>query len=358
MNKTIDFGPLKKLLDDPEISEIMINGHEKVFVEKKGQKSSSGVVFQSKDELDKLIENIFSAHNRRIDQSVPFADLCLEDGTRINAIIPPLSRFGSAVTFRKFSQEIKTLDDLVKLGMLNQKAADMLVACVKGRINMIFSGGTGVGKTTLLQILSQYFSPEERVVTIEDAAELQISQENVISLETRHPDINGKGEVTLRDLIRNALRMSPDRLIFGEIRGLEAIDMLQAMATGHAGSIGIIHGNSPKEAISRLESLVLMLGLNLSSAEIKKMIAGTINLIVHMERFRDGVRRITYITEIRDIKGEEMIFNDLFTFQQERREIGGPVVGQLKLALKYYPLFFPRFEKEGLVTGKNFATDY
>ncbi len=357
MDKTIDFGPIKKLLDDPEISEIMINGHEKVFIERKGKKSGSGVVFQNKEELDSLIKNIFAAHNRRIDQDFPFADLCLEDGTRINAIIPPLSRFGSALTLRKFSQTIKTLEDLVKLGMLNQKAADMLVACVKGRVNMIFSGGTGVGKTTLLQILSQYFSPEERVVTIEDAAELQIAQENVISLETRHPDVNGKGEVTLRDLIRNALRMSPDRLVFGEIRGLEAIDMLQAMATGHAGSIGIIHGNSPKEAISRLESLVLMLGLNLSSGEIRKIIAGTINLIVHMERFRDGIRRITYITEIRDIRGEEMVFNDLFTFQQERAQVGGPVVGQLKVALKYYPLFFPRLEKEGLVTGKNFATD-
>ena len=357
MNKTIDFGPIKKLLDDPSISEIMINGPGKIFVEKKGKKFPADVVFQSKEELDRLIESIFGGNNRRIDQDVPFADVCLADGTRINAIIPPLSRFGTAVTLRKFSQEIKTLDDLVKLGMLNQKAADLLVACVKGRINMILSGGTGVGKTTLLQILSQYFSAEERIVTIEDAAELQILQENVISLETRHPDINGKGEVTLRDLIRNALRMSPDRLIFGEIRGVEAIDVLQAMATGHAGSIGIIHGNTPKEAISRLESLVLMLGLSLSPAEVRKIIATTVSLIVHMQRFRDGVRRVTYITEIRDIKGEEIVFNDLFTFQDEGIKVGGPVVGQLKSALKYYPQFFPRLEKEGLVTGQTFVNE-
>jgi pilus assembly protein CpaF len=357
MNKIIDFGPIKKLLDDPAISEIMINGPEKVFVEKKGMKSASDVVFKNKEELDNLIVNIFDVQKRRLDQDVPFADVCLEDGTRINAIIPPLARFGTAVTLRKFSQEINTLADLVKLGMLNQKAADLLVACIKGRINIILSGGTGVGKTTLLQILSQYFFAEERIITIEDAAELHISKENVISLETRHPDINGKGEVTLRDLIRNALRMSPDRLIFGEIRGVEAIDMLQAMATGHAGSIGIIHGNSPKEAIARLESLVLMLGLSLSPVEVRKIIATTINLIVHMERFHDGVRRITYITEIRDIKGEEIIFNDLFTFQAEGRLVGGPVVGQLKSALKYYPLFFPRFEKDGLVTGQTFVND-
>jgi pilus assembly protein CpaF len=301
------------------------------------------------------VENIFGAHNKRIGEDFPYADLCLEDGTRINAIISPLSRFGAAVTFRKFSNKIKSLEDLVKLGMLNQKAADFLVACVKGKVNMIISGGTGVGKTTLLQMLSQYFASDERVVTIEDAAELKINQANVISLETRLPDREGKGEVTLRDLTKNALRMSPDRLIFGEIRGAEAVDMLQAMSMGNNGAIGIIHGNLPKEAMTRLESMVLMLGLNLSSLEIRKMISKTINLIVHVERLRDGARRVTYITEVRGMKNEEIFFNDLFTLQEV--SVAGQAVNELKSAFQYYPLFFSKLEEEGLVSSNAFNSD-
>ena len=355
MNKIINFGPIKKLLDDPEISEIMINGFGKIFIEKNGKKVPSERVFKSQEELDILVENIFSAHNKRISEDFPFADLCLEDGTRINAIISPLSRLGVTVTFRKFSNKIKTLDDLVKLGMLNQKAADFLVACVKGKVNMIISGGTGVGKTTLLQMLSRFFVSDERIITIEDAAELKICQENVVSLETRLPDKEGKGEVTLRDLTKNALRMSPDRLIFGEIRGAEAIDVLQAMSMGNTGAIGIIHGNLPKEAMSRLESMVLMLGLNLSSVEIRKMISTTINLIVHVERFRDGVRRVTYITEVRGMKQEEIFFNDLFTFQTVK--VAGQVINELKSAFQYYPLFFSRLEEEGLVSENAFTSD-
>ena len=353
MSKTINFGPVQKLLDDPDISEIMINGFDKIFIEKSGKKIPADGVFKSKEDLDNLLERIFNAYDKRIDEDLPFADLCLEDSTRINVIIPPLSRFGAAVTIRKFSNKIKTLDDLVNLGMLNRKAADFLVACVKGKVNMILSGGTGVGKTTLLQILSQYFALDERVVTIEDAAELRISQANVVSLETRHPDKDGRGEVTLRDLTKNALRMSPDRLIFGEIRGAEAIDMLQAMSMGNAGAIGIIHGNLPKEAMSRLESMVLMLGLNLSSLEIRKMISKTINLIVHLERSRDGVRRVTYITEVRGMKNEEILFNDLFALQEAH--VAGQVVSELKSAFQYYPLFFSRLKEEGLVSENAFV---
>jgi pilus assembly protein CpaF len=355
MNKTIDFGLVKKLLDDPDISEIMINGFDKIFIEKSGKKVPAESVFKSKEELDNLIESIFSTYNKHIGEDFPYADLCLEDGTRINAIISPLSRFGAAVTLRKFSGKIKTLADLIKLGMLNQKAADFLVACIKGKVNMIISGGTGVGKTTLLQILSQYFAPDERVVTIEDAAELKISQANVVSLETRPPDKDGRGEVTLRDLTRNALRMSPDRLIFGEIRGAEAVDMLQTMSMGNTGAIGIIHGNLPKEAMSRLESMVLMLGLNLSSLEIRKMISTTINLVVHVERFRDGVRRVTYITEVRGMKQEEIFFNNLFTLQGV--SVAGQTVNELKSAFQYYPLFFSRLEEEGLISENAFTND-
>jgi len=355
MNKTLNFGPIKSFIDDPDVSEIMINGFNKIFIEKSGKKVPTEAAFKSKEELNGLVEDIYSMHNKRIGEDVPYADVCLEDGTRINAIISPLSRFGLAVTFRKFSSKIKTLDDLVKLGMLNQKAADFLIACVKGKVNMILSGGTGVGKTTLLQMLSAYFAPDERVVTIEDAAELKINQENVVSLETRLSGKDGKGEVTLRDLTKNALRMSPDRLIFGEIRGAEAVDMLQSMSMGNTGAIGVIHGHLPKEAMSRLESMVLMLGLNLSSLEIRKMISTTINLVVHVERHRDGVRRVTYITELRGLKNEEIFFNDLFTYQEVN--VAGKYHEELKSAFQYYPLFFSRLEEEGLISGKAFTSD-
>lgn len=355
MSKAIDFGPIRKLLDDSDVSEIMINGFDKIFVERSGKKVPAESVFKSKEELDILVDNIFSTYNKRIGGDFPYADLCLDDGTRINAIISPLSRFGTSVTFRKFSDKLRSLEDLVKLGMLNQKAADFLVACVKGKVNMILSGGTGVGKTTLLQMLSRYFAPDERVVTIEDAAELKINQENVVSLETRLPDRDGKGEVTLRDLTKNSLRMSPDRLIFGEIRGAEAADMLQAMSMGNTGAIGIIHGNSPKEAMTRLESMVLMLGLNLSSLEIRKMISNTINLIVHVERLRDGQRRVTYITEVRGMKNEEIFFNDLFTLQEVN--VAGKESYQLKSAFQYYPVFFSRLEEEGLFSSNAFTSD-
>ncbi|MFA5410728.1 MAG: ATPase, T2SS/T4P/T4SS family [Candidatus Omnitrophota bacterium] len=249
--KTLNnLGPLQKLIDDPRVSEIMVNGPKKVFVERDGKKQPTDVTFSSEEAVMQLIESIYHPRGKRVDKDVPFADVCLEDGTRVNAIIPPMSRFGVSLTLRKFSKEVATLDDLLRLGTLNQKATEFLVACIKGKINMVISGGTGVGKTTLLQILSGDFAAEERVITIEDAAELRLAQENVISLETRTPDRDGKGGVSLRDLIRNALRMAPDRLIVGEVRGAEAIDMIQAMATGHSGTIGIVHGNSPKEVIA------------------------------------------------------------------------------------------------------------
>ncbi|MFA5118750.1 MAG: ATPase, T2SS/T4P/T4SS family [Candidatus Omnitrophota bacterium] len=347
----IDLGPIQDLINDPLVSEIMINGPKKIFAEKKGKKLLTGITFSGEEELRALLDRIFSASSKRVDGDVPYADVCLDDGTRINAIIPPLSRFGISVTFRKFSQEIKSLDDLIKNGTVTQKAADLLVACIKGKVNMIFSGGTGVGKTTTLQVLSRCCPPEERVITIEDAAELRLEQENVISLETKVADKNGRGEVTIRDLIRNALRMSPDRIIIGEVRGGEAIDMIQAMATGHTGTIGIVHGNSPRDVIARLETMILMSGLLLPLAEIRKMICSTINIIVHQERMRDGVRRVTYITEVRGIEREDIVFNDLFTFQTDAIEESGAIRGALKPSMRYYPLFFQRFQKMGLLSS-------
>ncbi len=357
MEKAIDLGPLKKLVDDPSVSEILVNGPKKIFIEKNGKKILSDVSFASEEEITRFIDAIYGARGKRVDKDVPFADVCLEDGTRINVIIPPVSRFGIALTFRKFSKDIKTLDDLFRVGTLNAKAAELLIACIRGKVNMIFSGGTGVGKTTALQILSSYFAPEERVVTIEDAAELQLAQENVISLETRTPDREGKGEVSIRDLIRNALRMSPDRLIIGEVRGAEAIDMIQAMATGHSGTIGIIHGNSPREVISRLETMVLMSGINLPLWDVRKLIASAIHLVVHLERMRDGVRRITHITEIRGLDREEIAFNDLFIFRLEKYDENGRVVGSLKPAIRYYPLFFQKLQKLNLVSDKVFVNE-
>lgn len=352
-----DLGPIQKLIEDPSVSEIMINGPKKIFVEKDGKKILTDVSFTSDEELFKFISSMFSADGKRIDRDIPFADLCLEDGTRVNVIIPPLARLGTAVTFRKFSKKITTLDDIIKTGTLTQKAADLLIGCVKGKINMIFSGGTGTGKTTLLQMLSHYFAPDERVVVIEDVAELKMVQQNSVSLETRTPDEQGRGQVTIRDLIRNALRMSPDRLVIGEVRGGEAIDMLQAMATGHSGTIGIVHGNSPKDVIARLETMVLMSGVQLPLWEVRKLIASTINLVVHLERMQDGSRKITFITEIRGIDREEIVPNDLFTFNFEKVDVDGRVVGKLKSSIRYYPLFFHKFQKMSLLTDTVFVSD-
>jgi pilus assembly protein CpaF len=352
---SVDLGPVQKLIDDPTVSEIMINGAQKVFAEKGGKKILTDIVFSGEEELYKFIEKVFGSTSKRVDKDVPCADVCLENGTRINVIIPPLSRFGTSVTFRKFSQDILTLEDLIKVGTLSQKGADLLVACIKGKVNIIFSGGTGVGKTTALQILSNYFSADERVITIEDAAELKLTQENVISLETRSPDKEGKGEVSIRDLIRNSLRMAPDRLVIGEVRGGEAIDMIQAMATGHTGTIGIVHGNSPKDVIARLETMILMSGLHLPLWEVRKMISSTINVIVHMERFSDGSRKVTYITELRGIEREEIVLNDLFAFQSEAVAENGQIIGSLRPAMRFYPLFFQKFQKLGLLPDDVFA---
>lgn len=355
MAQMTDLGPIQKLIEDSTISEIMINGPQNIFVEKNGKKVRSDCSFSSEEELLQMLGRIFGTGSKRVDKDIPYTDMCLGDGTRINVIIPPLSRFGISVTFRKFSQEIKTVEDLLKVATLSQKAADLLIACIRGKINIIFSGGTGVGKTTALQALSHYFGPEERIITIEDAAELKMEQENVISLETRAPNKDGKGEVSIRDLIRNALRMAPDRIIIGEIRGGEAIDMIQAMATGHSGTLGIIHGNSPKDVISRLETMVLMSGLHLPLWEIRKMISSTVNLIVHLERLRDGTRKVTYITELRGIEREEIALNDLFTFQVDTIGENGKVNGALKPSMRYYPLFFQKFQKLGLLPDDVFT---
>ncbi|MCX5705601.1 MAG: ATPase, T2SS/T4P/T4SS family [Candidatus Omnitrophica bacterium] len=355
-SKKLDLGPVQKLIDDPSISEIMVNGPKKIFVEKNGKKMLSDSVFSGEEELLRTIEKFFSAVGKRVGKDIPYGDVCLEDGTRVNIMMAPVSRFGTAVTFRKFSKQIGSLQDLIANGTLTQKAAEFLIASIKGKINIIFSGGTGTGKTTLLQMLSNYFAPQERVVTIEDAAELRFTQENYISMETRTPDEFGKGGVSLKDLISNALRMTPDRIIVGEVRGEEAINMFQAMATGHSGTIGVVHGNSPKDVVARLETMVLMSGMNIPMLESRKIIASTINLIVHLERVQDGSRKVTYITEVRGLDNNEILLNDLFSFSFEKME-NDKVIGSLKPTIKYYPLFFQRFQKLNLLANDIFVSD-
>jgi len=347
MSMLTDLGPVQPLMDDPFVTEIMINGLKKIFIEKGGQKSLTDVNFKTQEELSRFIDHVLAPTGKSLDQSVPYLDACLADGSRVNIILPPVSRFGTSVTIRKFSKEIQSLDDLVKNGTLPRNVADFLTACVKGKINMLFSGGTGVGKTTLLQVLSCFFTPQERIVTVEDTAELRLAQDNTVSLETRRKTADTE-EVTIRDLIRNTLRMAPDRIIIGEIRGVEVIDMIQAMATGHDGTIGVIHGNSPREVVARLETMILMSGYDLPHSEIRKMIGSTIQLIVHHEKFSDGARKITRVTEIRGMERNEILFNDLFSYQKAV-DAKGQTIGVLKSCLREYPLFYQRFQDEGLL---------
>ena len=351
---------LQKLLDDPTVSEIMINGPRKVFVEKNGKKVLTEVTFSSDEDVLKWAREVYTARSKRVDGEMPYADVCMEDGTRINTIISPISRFGVSVTVRKFSKEIKTADDLVRVGTLNRKGLDFLSACIKAKVNMIFSGGTGVGKTTALQMLSHYFAPDERVITIEDSAELQLDQVNWVSLETKSADRDGRGEVSLGDLIRNALRMAPDRLVVGEVRGSESIDMMQAMSIGLSGTIGIVHGNSPREVVSRLETMILMSGINLAPSEVRKIIGSTLQVIVQMQRMPDGSRKIVCITEVRGIDGEDhpqVVFNDLFIHGFIKKDGEGKDVFGLKPVFKKYPLFHDRMRKMNLVSDEMFRDE-
>ena len=272
-------------------------------------------------------------------------------------IIWPVSRFGLSVTIRKFSQDIQTLEDLIKLETLHEKAAELLIAAVKGKINIVFSGGTATGKTTLLQVLSTFLDPYERVITIEDAAELNIQRDNVISLETKSPDEQGRGAVTLRDLLANSLRMAPDRLIVGEVRGAEAVDLLQAMAVGHAGTLAVVHGSSPRDVLGRLETMVLMSGIELPIGEVRKLVCSTIQLIVHLERMVDGSRKVTYISEVRGMDQGDYDLNDLFKFNFDRIDkTTGKVKGALRSSLRYYPAFFQKLQKLGYLSDKVFVS--
>lgn len=314
MDDVLGYGAIEKHLADPEVTEVMVNALDAIFVERNGRLYRTQERYLSDDHLRQVIERIVSRVGRRIDESSPMVDARLPDGSRVNAVIPPLAIDGPVLTIRKFSQRALTLPDLVGLDTVTPMLVELLAACVEGRLNILVSGGTGTGKTTLLNALSACIPDDERLVTVEDAAELRLSQPHVIRLESRPPNIEGRGEVTIRDLVRNALRMRPDRIIVGEVRGAEALDMLQAMNTGHEGSLSTLHANSPRDALSRLETMTLMAGVELPVRAIREQAASAIDVIVHISRLRDGSRRVTQVVEIAGMEGDTITLTDLFAF--------------------------------------------
>ena len=347
INDLTGYGPINPLLLDSDITEIMVNGPDMVYVERKGKLELTDIKFSDNDQVMQVIDKIVSPLGRRIDESSPMVDARLPDGSRINAIIPPLSLNGPVLTVRKFSREPYTIDDLIKMQTLSREMAIFLNACVRARLNIFISGGTSSGKTTTLNVLSSFIPNDERIVTIEDAAELQMNQEHVISLEARPANIEGKGAITIRDLVANSLRMRPDRIIIGECRGGEDLDMLQAMNTGHEGSLATGHANSARDMLARLETMVLMSGVELPVKAIRQQIVGAIDLIVQQSRFKDGTRRIVNVTEVQTMEGDVVVLQDIFTFKQIGVDINGKIIGEL-LPTGVRPKFYDKFQALGL----------
>ena len=310
----LGYGPIDRFLKDPEITEVMVNGPEHVYVEKRGRLELTQTTFVDENHLRRIIDKIVGLVGRRIDESTPLVDARLLDGSRVNAVIHPLAIGGPFLTIRKFSADPYTVDDLIGFGSMSPQVAKFLQGCVVGRLNVLISGGTGTGKTTMLNVLSSFIPADERIVTVEDAKELQLHQEHVLALEARPPNIEGRGEITIRDLVRNTLRMRPDRIVVGECRGGEALDMLQAMNTGHDGSLTTIHSNSPRDSLARLETLTLMSGFELPVRAIREQMASALDMIVHITRLRDGTRRITHVTEVQGMEGDVITLQDLFLF--------------------------------------------
>jgi pilus assembly protein CpaF len=342
----LGFGPLQPLLEDETITEIMVNGAKNIYVERAGKLVRVPVSFESNDHVMRIIDRIVAPLGRRIDESSPYVDARLPDGSRVNAVIPPISLVGPILTIRKFFKTPITIEQLIKFGTITPEALQFLKACVESRLNVIISGGTGSGKTTLLNILSQFIPNDERIVTIENAAELQLRQEHVVTLESRPANIEGKGEITIRQLVINALRMRPDRIIVGEIRDDAALDMLQAMNTGHDGSMTTAHSNSPRDTLARIETMVLMAGMELPVRAVREQISSAINLVVHQERMKDGSRKIVNITEISGMEGDVITMTDIFSFEQSGYE-EGKVIGRLR-PTGLRPKFIDKIEASGI----------
>jgi pilus assembly protein CpaF len=342
----LGFGPLQSLLDDETITEVMVNGAKNIYIERAGKITRIPMAFESDEHVMRIIDRIVAPLGRRIDESSPYVDARLPDGSRVNAIIPPISLVGPVLTVRKFARNPITLEQLIQYGTITPEALQFLKACVESRLNMIISGGTGSGKTTLLNILSQYVPADERIVTVENAAELQLRQEHVVTLESRPPNIEGRGEVTIRQLVINCLRMRPDRIIVGEIRDEAALDMLQAMNTGHDGSMTTAHSNSPRDTLARLETMVMMAGMELPVRAIREQVSSAIDLIIHQERMRDGTRKVVNITEVSGMEGDVITMTDIFVFEQSGFE-GGKIIGRLR-PTGLRPKFMEKIETSGI----------
>jgi pilus assembly protein CpaF len=350
-DEILGLGPLEPLLRDETVTEVMVNGPQQVYIEREGRLELTNVTFQNDEHVMKIIQRIIAPIGRRVDESSPMVDARLADGSRVNAIIPPLSLVGPVITIRKFSATPFTVEDLIRFGTATPEMFEFLEACVKARLNIFVAGGTGSGKTTMLNILSSFIPDDERIVTIEDAAELQLRQEHVVTLEARPSNIEGKGAVPIRELVRNALRMRPDRIVVGECRSAEALDMLQAMNTGHDGSMSTGHANTPRDMLSRLETMVMMAGMDLPMKAIREQIASAVDLIVHQNRLKDGQRKIVNITEVQGMEGDVIVMQDIFVFEQT-----GVVEGRIQGRLRptgIRPKFVEKFEAAGISLPPN-----
>ena len=346
LDELTGYGPIQPLLDDPDISEVMVNGPKKVFIEKNGKLTKSGVTFDDDDHVLRIIDRIILPLGRRVDPDSPTVDARLPDGSRVNAVIRPVSIDGPSITIRKFKKDKLSIQQLIAFGSLTPGMGEFIRACVLAHLNIVISGGTGSGKTTLLNVLSSFIPEEERIITIEDAAELQLQQDHVLRMETKVANIDGKGTVSIRDLVRNSLRMRPDRIVVGECRGGEALDMLQAMNTGHDGSLTTLHANSPRDALSRLETMVLMSGMDLPLKVVRQQISSAVDLIVQQTRLKDGSRKVTAITEVVGMEGETVVLTDIFKFEQTGIGEHGKILGELK-PTGIRPIFSPRLEAAG-----------
>lgn len=350
LDEMTGFGPIQPLLDDADVSEVMVNGPKKIFIEKGGKVTKSAITFDDDDHVERIIDRIISPLGRRVDADSPTVDARLPDGSRVNAVIRPVAIDGPCITIRKFKKDKLSIQQLVQFGSITQNMGEFVRACVLAHLNIVVSGGTGSGKTTLLNVLSSFIQENERIITIEDAAELQLQQDHVLRMETKVANVDGRGSVTIRDLVRNSLRMRPDRIIVGECRGGETLDMLQAMNTGHDGSLTTLHANTPRDALSRMETMVLMAGMDLPLKVVRQQIASAVDLIIQQTRLKDGARKVTAITEVVGMEGDTVVLTDIFKFEQTGVGPNGKILGELK-PTGIRPVFGPKLEAAGFKLG-------